>query len=525
MSILLLLSLIMALAVVAGYLAERARMLPLVGFLVAALFFKAISELVELEGVLGVNPGVLADLGSALLTLGGVLIAFEAGREVGLLGFNPRSVYIVALEATIIVVFTIAVARLAGFGYLESMVIAVAILSSSTMAAYKLTEKLGMAEARSLALAITTVEDIALLTGLSIVGGGHRNPIVVLTLTVAFAVVGGAVFRFTFYRIRALGGQEPTVAIVLTLLYASVAGVFASPYLGAFAAGYFFGRAAGNGGFLRPLTDMFMLIYMVAVGLLLPTPSSMRLTVLAVIALVAVIAIIVRGLAVFLASLIVLRSGYYATALSVHLLSVSELAPLVAITAFMGGVVGEDLVLPLVLLPLVSITASNIASLRWERIAGVVDRYILADIIPPVPESIYRIGVNVVVTSSKVSVILLAVAVVASVLSYIGLGYIGLLTLIPAIIIILRLYRELIRDVEPLGKIPAALIRLLTLLGSGSLAFYVIVELSRYYPGFEALSYVAFTGLAILVALIALDTVLRLRRTLREAIIKRRPPV
>ncbi|MFN4046185.1 MAG: cation:proton antiporter, partial [Acidilobaceae archaeon] len=524
-SVLLLLSIVMGLAVIAGYLAERARMLPLIGFLAAALFFKTLSELVDLENILGVNPGALTELGFALLTLGGVLIAFEAGREVGVLGFNPKSVYIVALEATIIVVFTVAITRLAGFGYLESVVIVVAILSSSTAAAYKLTEKLGMAEARSLALAVTATEDVALLTGLSLVGGGHRDPVVVLTLTVAFAVIGGAVFRLIFYRIRTLGGQESTVAIVLTLLYASIAGIFASPYLGAFVAGYFFGRATGGEGFLRPLTDMFMLIYMVAVGLLLPAPSSMRLSVLAIIVLVATIAIIVRGLAVFLASLTVLRSGYYATALGVHLSSVSELAPLVAITAFMGGVVSEDLVFALVLLPLISISASNIASLRWERIAGVVDRYVLADVIPQVPESFYRIGVNVVVTSSKVSVILLAVAVIASVLSYIGLWYMGLLALIPAIIIILRLYDELIRDVEPLGKIPAALLRLLTLLGSGSLAFYVIVELSRYYPGFESLGYVAFIGLAILIALIALDTALRLRRALREAVNKMRPPV
>ncbi len=525
MSVLLLLSLVMALAVIAGYLAERARVLPLVGFLAAAVFFKALYEFARLGDVLGVNPEVLTDLGSALLLLGGVLIAFEAGREVGLLGFNPRSVYIVTLEATIIVVFTVAIARLAGFGYLESMVVAVAILSSSTATAYKLTEKLGMAEARSLALAITTAEDVALLAGLSIVGGGHRDPVVVLTLTVAFAIVGGAVFRLTFYKIKTLGGQEATVAIVLTLLYASVASVFASPYLGAFVAGYFFGRATGGGGFLRPLTDLFTLIYMVAVGLLLPAPGSMRLTVLAVIVLVAIVAIIVRGLAVFLASLIVLRSGYYATALSVHLSSVSELAPLVAITAFMSGVMGEDLALALVLLPLVSISASNIASLRWERIAGVVDKYILTDVIPQVPESLYRIGVNVVVTSSKVSVVLLAVAAVASILSYIGLGHIGLLTLLPASLIIMRLYGELIRETEPLGKIPAALVRLLTLLGSGSLAFYVIVELSRYYPGFEALGYVAFMGFAILVALLALDTILKLRRVLREAVVKRRPPV
>lgn len=174
-----LISLVLVLATFLGYVTDRFRLSPLLGFFAGGFIVKLLILEYDLGGLFGVSESFFRDVGLLLLTLSGVLIAFEMGRDVGIVGFNPKLAYVVVVEASIILGFSLLIARALGFPLFESLIVAIVFLSSSTITIYRLTAGLKPEEVRRVALTITTLEDLALLTALSLVTG-RESPLVAL---------------------------------------------------------------------------------------------------------------------------------------------------------------------------------------------------------------------------------------------------------------------------------------------------------------------------------------------------------
>jgi len=514
----------LVLAAILGYITDRLRVSPLLGFFIAGVLVKALLSRYDL-GFLGVSGELFSDVGYTLLTLGGVLLAFEMGREVGVVGFDPRVVYIVLVEATAIISITLLLSRALGFPILEGLVVAIAFLSSSSVTTYRLTAALELREVRRLALTITTLEDVALLTAISLVTGKPENPLVVLTLSILFAIVAGLVFRALFSALRGREEYEVVLALTLTLAYASITQYFATPYLGAFVAGYLMGRSLGSKVTLDPYASFIALIYMVSVGLLVPGWEEFRVDIIVLLAVLVVTAFVIRALSVFLAALFILRSGYYAVTLAVALTNVSELAPLAVLTAYGGGLVGGDLALALILLPLATIAVSNALYSRARSLALIAGKYVTMELPRLVPESVYEASLKVMVSSAKISGVLVGAALAVLALSYLGLGFLGLGVLILAVVITIKLYRELWVEAAIVGELPGFMARILAVMVAGAVSAYVIHETLRSIGELEGLSWIAVISLYALIAFLVVELIVVVKRHIEKAVVKLRPPL
>jgi hypothetical protein len=271
-----LISLVLVLATFLGYVTDRFRLSPLLGFFAGGFIVKLLILEYDLGGLFGVSESFFRDVGLLLLTLSGVLIAFEMGRDVGIVGFNPKLAYVVVVEASIILGFSLLIARALGFPLFESLIVAIVFLSSSTITIYRLTAGLKPEEVRRVALTITTLEDLALLTALSLVTG-RESPLVALSLSILSALVASFIFRTAISLFAKSAEFQVIVAITLTLGYASLTQLFASPYLGAFVAGYFLGRFVGHRVSFEPYAGIIALLYMVSVGFVTPVTGGFRL--------------------------------------------------------------------------------------------------------------------------------------------------------------------------------------------------------------------------------------------------------
>ena len=518
-------SLVLLVSALLGYVTDRFRLSPLLGFFIGGFLVKILVSEFGFGGVVGVDEGFFTSIGLPLLTLSGVLIAFEMGRDVGVVGFNPKLAYIVVVEAAIILGFTLLIARFLGFGHLESFVIAIVFLSSSTVTVYRLTLGLRSEEVRSMALTITTLEDVALLTALSLVVGRPENPLVVLVLSIVSALVAGFILRSLISLLRGSEEFQVIIAIAFTLGYASLTQFFATPYLGGFIAGYLLGRTLGRKISFEPYAGFIALIYMVSVSFMTPLTGEFRVEVLSFLIILVVMALAIRMLSVFLAVLVVLRSGFYAITVATASMSISELAPLAVLTAYAGGLVSGDVALALTLLPLATIALSTAFFDTFKAWAARASRYIALELPILVPESVYEAGVKVMVTSAKISGVLLLAVMSTFALNMIGLGFLGVLVLAVAIILTLRFYRELWAEAKILGELPGVIARMLAILVAGVASAYTLHEVLRAFKELEGLAWIAPLALYVLVIFIAVEVFMAARSYARKIVAKMRPPL
>jgi len=520
-----LMSLVLLVSAFLGYVTDRFRLSPLLGFFIGGFLVKLLFSEFGLGDLFGVGEGFFRDVGVLLLTLSGVLIAFEMGRDVGVVGFNPKLAYVVVVEASIILVFSLLIARALGFPLLESLVVAIVFLSSSTITIYRLTMGLKPEEVRRIALTITTLEDLALLTALSLVAGGHENPLVTLSLSVLFALAASFIFRTAMSLLAGSAEFQVIIALTLTLGYASLTQLFASPYLGAFVAGYFLGRFVGYRISFEPYAGLIALLYMVSVSFVTPVAGGFRVEVLLTLAILVVTALAVRMLSVFLATLLILRNSFYALTLSGIAISISELAPLAVLTAYTGGLIGSDIALALTLLPLATIALSNVTYRVFTSWAGIASKYVVLELPILVPESVYEIGVRVMVTSAKISGVLLLAVLATFGLNMVGLAPLGMGALALAVLVTLRFYRELWLETSIIGELPGFIARMLSVLVAGATSAYVIHETLRTLKGFEGLAWIAVISLYVLIAFIVVEVVRTARRYAEKLAAKMRPPL
>ncbi|MCS7106810.1 MAG: cation:proton antiporter [Acidilobaceae archaeon] len=471
-----------ALAVVLGYLSDRLNLSPFPGFLLAGLLMKYLAEGTNLPALFGIDFQAVSLASAELLLFGSILIAFEVGREVGSVGFDLKAASMVLLEAATILGLTLLVTRIVGLTTTEGLVIATAFLSSSTVTVYKLTSILGNENAKRVALSMTTAEDVVLLAALSLITGGGRDPLVVFTLMVLLTLISAPLFHLVFRFLKAKEEYGTLIALSLTLAYASVAQFFASPLLGAFVAGYVFSRSVGGKGTLGPIVDLIAMLYLVSVGISTPLTAEVGAEMLILVSLV-VLAIVVRLISVFLATLLTLGSPFYATVMSLHMASISELSPLVALSAYSVGLIKETIAVPLVLLPLLTIAISSFASRYWEKVAFALEERMTFKVPPLVPEELYEIGKEIALSSAKISGMLISVPLLVFLLKRLGFQIFDaftLLLLLPLLLVvaffIYREYNNMIRESVKVGSLPTILIRALMIAAVVSISTHTLVE-------------------------------------------------
>ena len=305
-----------------GYLAARARLPPLVGYLVAGVIMGPYT------------PGFVGDVGlaSQLAEIGVILLMFGVGLHFSIKDLMAvRGIAVPGAIGQILAATAIGavLAHFWGWSLTAGLTFGLALSVASTVVLLRALEqqrKLESAEGR-IAVGWLIVEDLAMVLALVLLpalaetfGGngdaaataGHRSPWVLLTLTlakvtlfVAFAlVVGTRVVPWVLERVARTGSRElftlAVLAIALGIAYGSAALFGVSFALGAFFAGVILSeselsqRAAEDS---LPLQDAFAVLFFVSVGMLFD-PSIVLRQPLAVLGVVLVI-VVGKSLAAF----------------------------------------------------------------------------------------------------------------------------------------------------------------------------------------------------------------------------------
>ncbi|ADM27694.1 transporter, CPA2 family (2.A.37) [Ignisphaera aggregans DSM 17230] len=503
------LSLTLVIAVIVASIFEKLRFLPSAGFLLAGFIVKMISLYIAPNLFMSFD---VYGFGYYLLVISSILIAFEMGREIGSTGFDPKVVSFIALETTLIMILSISILRAFGLALDEAISVGIALLSSSSTTVYVLTRDVS-SSTRSIALSITLLEDIALLTMLSLVRGRGSNPLITLTLTVLMALIGSIIFRY-LSRIFYVSRYPYILSIAIALAYAGVAESFASPYLGAFVAGYIIQRNIGSINSSESFTSIAVLLYMLSIGMVFPYINIFRLHIFILVIILSLISIAIRAIAVFLTSLIILGDAREATIISLRMTSISELAPLVALTAVGGGITSHDIAVALVLMPIATIAIAPIIASRSSGIADTIGRYIKVRKVFTRIDDLYRILSDIVYTSIKIVGILIAIAIVTTFLSYIALASIPI-----SVYALYRYYKQLSDKIDKLysgiGIVARYIVRFFIVLALSLLTVYILTTLSETIQMINILRPYLPIAIPIVIAVIVIDMAIEIMNRYR----------
>lgn len=396
----------LVLAFALGAAAQRLRLSPLVGYLLAGV------------AVGPFTPGFVADQGLAneLAEIGVILLMFGVG-----LHFSLRDLLAVRVIAVPGAVGQIAVATLLGMGLAAllgwpvpaGLVFGLALSVASTVVLLRALQERGLIETErgKIAVGWLIVEDLAMVLALvllpafaELLGGhaaagaegaaGEASILWDLTLTLvkvgAFvalaALVGPRVVPWVLIKAARTGSRElftlAVLAIAVGIAFGSAAAFGVSFALGAFFAGVVMAesplshRAAANS---LPLQDAFSVLFFVSIGMLFDPSILVRepSKVMAVVALI----VIVRGLI----SLLIVAALRYplgmALGLGASLAQIGEFSFILAGLGMTHGLVsreGQDLILAgailsIVLNPLVFQgveAAKKLALTRWPEKVG-----------------------------------------------------------------------------------------------------------------------------------------------------------
>ncbi|MCQ4152660.1 MAG: cation:proton antiporter [Archaeoglobi archaeon] len=212
------------------------------------------------------------------------LLVFEIGREVGIekiRKMNLTPLIILGFEIFFAFLFALLFGTILKLNFLETLILAAVASFSSTAIVFSLLLDLGLSEkTRREILMVMVLEDIFAILILAILPSlrlGSLDPTQLIRLlslsiliTTILITVGITVIRRVF--IRVLEINEPGVAIILgsAFLFAVISRSFGlSPALGAFAAGIALSAHPKNaeiGEYLRPLREMFLIVFFVVLG-------------------------------------------------------------------------------------------------------------------------------------------------------------------------------------------------------------------------------------------------------------------
>lgn len=486
----------LGLAALSGYVTEKLRLGSFVGAIIVGMIVRMLSPLIGVD---------LENEAWLLLLLSAMFIVFESGRVVGESGFESILIYAVLIEIASILGLTFLITAPLHLDFLERIALAVVLFSSSTTTIYLFAKNLRLSEAKSIALSWTILEDIALIIALSmILGYPELDPLALLVLSTALALIASFTLNLIFNLIPPRGPYGLAITVSLMISYGMIAGYFASPYLGVFIVGYIFARHA-RGESVEQFSDIAVFLYGMSVGLLTPLENliSSPITVLLV-ALATLLTLTVRLAAVFLASLLILRSTFYSTMLALSLQNISELTPLVALTLEKAGLIREELASVIVLLPVLTIAISNATSAYWSKIATILNKHLALKIDLWLPRGFYEIGVKLLVTSSKITMVFLGIFIANMALIRFEVTPLALVpVLILGGILIVRLLRELSWELRHIHGLPAIIAETLTVLAAGSLSIHVAAEIFTKYVGVPLAPLLLLIGIALVAGIIA----------------------
>ncbi|HEU5325374.1 MAG TPA: cation:proton antiporter, partial [Candidatus Limnocylindria bacterium] len=300
----------LSVAFVAGFLARRLRLPPIVGYLLAGVALGPFT------------PGLFADqaVATELAEIGVILLMFGVGIHFSfrdLLAVRGIAIPGAIVQSTVATVLGIGLAMLIGWGVAAGVVLGLSLSVASTVVLLRALiqrNALDTVHGRA-AVGWLIVEDIftvlvlVLLPGFALVvqGSGGSGVDVVLALGeallkaavlgVLMVVVGARVVPWLLLQVAREGSQEmftlAVLAIALGIAFASYAIFGVSLALGAFLAGAVVGesdvshKAAADA---LPLRDAFSVLFFVSVGMLLD-PAYLVANPLVVLAVVALIVI------------------------------------------------------------------------------------------------------------------------------------------------------------------------------------------------------------------------------------------
>ncbi len=465
-------SLSLVIAVIFGIIFERLGLLPFAGFLLAGFMIKIISSYIAPWIFRGFD---VYSFGYYLIVVSGILMTFEMGREVGSTGFNPRVISFVALECVLIMILSISILRIAGLEFREAFSVGIALLSSSTVSVYLVTRDMD-SSIRDTALSIILLESVALLTMLGLIGGGSSNPVTILVFTILIAIASSFVFKY-IGRYLSRSKYSSILSIAIALAYSGITESFASPYLGAFIAGYTLQRNAKDLHLEENILNVSIFFYMLSVGIVFPYINIFRLNIFLLVVMLTLAAIAIRAIAIFLTSILIFGDARTATHLSLRMTSLDELSSLVVLTALRQGMISSDIATALMLAPIPTIAIAPILASKSNSIANIVARYIRIRHIPTGVEEVYKIISDIVYTSIKIVGVLLSIAIVSIFLSYISIVAIPIGTYI-----LYRYYKQLSNEIDKLytgAEIVRYILRFLIVLALVLLTTYILTMLSE----------------------------------------------
>lgn len=277
-------SVVLAAAFLGGLVAKRIKQPALVGYLLAGLIIGAISRrFLPAEKVIW----PLAEMGIAFLmfTLG-LELSFQKFRKI-----NKMIIWAVFVQIMLVAVGGLLIFPRLGFDFYSSLFLGSAFSLSSTAVVVKILSETGQIEALpgEIMLGWLLVQDLAVLPMVIILpalAGGEidlgRAAISILkasTFLAAVVFIGKRLVPTAISRVANLRSRELLLLSVVSfcLLVALLTSAFGlSVAIGAFLAGLLISETAERHAVfseIRPLRDLFSIIFFVSLGMFLPTAS------------------------------------------------------------------------------------------------------------------------------------------------------------------------------------------------------------------------------------------------------------
>lgn len=386
------------LASIFGYLADRLRLPPLVGYLVAGVFIGPFS------------PGFVADadLAAQLAEMGVILLMFGVGLHFSasdLLAVRGLAIPGAIGQIVLATLLGMGLAHLWGWGLGAGLVFGLSLSVASTVVLLKALEERNLLQTPTGRVAIgwLIVEDLAMVLALVLLpafavmlggsaddshgGEGHGSVMAVLAVTLlkvgAFAAIailfGPRVVPWILVNIARTGSRElftlSVLALAIGIAFGAAAAFGVSFALGAFFAGVVMSesqlshRAAANS---LPLQDAFSVLFFVSIGMLFDPTVVFREP----LEVISVVALIMIGKTLIGAGIVLLLRYPVGMALGIGV-SLSQIGEFSFILAGLGMALGllpkegQDLILAGALL---SITLNPLAMETGLKLQALIER-------------------------------------------------------------------------------------------------------------------------------------------------------
>lgn len=275
----------LVLAFIFGFTAQKLRLSPLVGYLLAGILIGPHT------------PGFIGDtvIAQQMAEIGIILLMFGVGMHFSLR--DLKSVQAIALPGAIVqmgvaTILGMLLGRMAGFPLIESLIFGFALSAASTVVLLRALEDRNELDSKigKIAVGWLIVEDIVMVLALVMIpallqAGGEDGANIIMSLAwttakivlfiVLMIVVGMRVLpRFLLHIQHTSGGEMFTLAVIATAMgFAFIAYKWfgASFALGAFLAGLVLGSSPVSHKAAKrslPLRDIFSVLFFVSVGML-----------------------------------------------------------------------------------------------------------------------------------------------------------------------------------------------------------------------------------------------------------------